>query len=125
METALLIAPTPTTPQIKFDPMQGRLEINGRSISDNSFKFYKPLLDSIDKYIVKPVSPTIIDIRFDYMNTVSLKCILDMLKRMEGLPQRGVKVMVNWHYTGEDDFMKQAGMDYKAILKLDINILKI
>ena len=41
---------TPKTPSISFDLAGGILEIKGRSIPENSIEFYKPLVDSLDKY---------------------------------------------------------------------------
>jgi len=124
MESIIVIEGTATTPHVKFDLLKGRFEIKGRSLSDHALKFYKPLFDSIDRYIVKPVSPTVLEFHFEYINNESSKCILDLLKRLEGLPKRGIKVDVNWYYKSEGDYMKEAGADYKSIIRLDVNVLK-
>ena len=38
------IAGTPKTPTVHFDAGNGKIEIKGRSIPENSIEFYKPLL---------------------------------------------------------------------------------
>ena len=116
---------TANTPSIKFYPGRGKLEIKGHSISENSAKFYRPLLESIEKYLFKPVSPTVVNLHFEYFNTSSAKCIIELLKKLEGLPQKGIKVEVNWHYKADEPSMYHAGIDYKSILTLDFNLVKV
>jgi hypothetical protein len=116
---------TADTPAIKFYPARGYIEIKGRSISENAAKLYRPLIDSIDKYLFKPVSPTLVHIHFDYFNTASAKCIIEILKKLESLPKKGMKVEVNWYYKADEISMYHAGMDYKSILNLDFKIVKV
>jgi len=118
------IEATANTPTVKFYPARGYIEIRGKSISENSAKFYRPLLDSIEKYIFKPVSPTLVHIHFDYFNTASAKCLVEILKKLESLPKKGIKVEVNWHYKADEQSMYYAGMDYKSILNLDFKMVK-
>jgi hypothetical protein len=119
------IIATADTPAIKFYPDRGFLEIRGRSISESSAIFYRPLLNSVEQYMFKPVSPTLVHIRFDYFNTSSAKCIIELLKRMESLPKKNIKVEINWYYRPEVPTMYQAGMDYKSILNLDFKMVKV
>jgi SiaC family regulatory phosphoprotein len=119
------IEATENTPLIKFHPKQGNLEIKGRSISENSVKFYRPLIESVEKYVFKPISPTIVHIQLDYFNTASAKCIIELLKKLESLPKKGVKVEVNWYYEANELASYHAGMDYKSILNLDFNLVKL
>jgi hypothetical protein len=116
---------TADTPVIKFYPSRGFIEIKGRSISENAAKFYRPLIEKIDKYLFKPVSPTLVHIHFDYFNTASAKCIIEILKKLESLPKKGIKVEVNWYYKPEDTSMYHAGMDYKSIVNLDFKTVKV
>ncbi len=119
------IAATPETPAVKFHPERGYLEIKGRSLSESSAKFYRPLLDSVERYMFKPAPHTFVHIHFDYFNTASAKCIVELLKRLEHLPKKGFKVEVHWYYKANESTMHQAGMDYKTILDLDFNMVKV
>ena len=119
------IDPTKDTPSVKFYPSKGYLEIKGRSISEDSAKFYRPLLDSVEKYLFKPISPTLIHIHFEYYNTATAKCMIELLKRMESLPKKGFKVEVNWYYKNGDHTMYQSGTDFKSILNMDFKMVKV
>lgn len=122
---ALELKATEQTPSITFYPEQGELEIKGNSISENSVKFYRPLLESIEQFLFKPVSPTMVHIRLGYFNTASAKCIVELLKKLETLPKKGIRVEVNWYYKSDDTVMYHAGIDYKSILNLDFKMVKI
>lgn len=119
------IEATTDTPAVKFYPELGQFEIKGRSISENCVKFYRPLIESIEKYVFKPVSPTVVHIHFDYFNTASAKCIIEILKKLEALPKKGIKVEINWYYKADEPHSYHAGMDYKSILNLDFKMVKV
>ncbi len=123
--TTIEIEATADTPEIKFYPERGYLEIKGNSISESSAKFYRPLIESIEKYVFKPVSPTLVHIHFEYFNTASAKCIMEILKRLESLTKKGNRVEVSWHYKASEPVMYQSGKDYKSILNLEFKMVKI
>ncbi|MFI5204193.1 MAG: DUF1987 domain-containing protein [Flavobacteriales bacterium] len=74
---------TPKTPTVKFDKDTGVLELSGRSIPENSIEFYKPLLDWLEAYGGGAKSKTEVNIKLEYFNTSSSKCILDVFKKLE------------------------------------------
>ncbi len=119
---AITIEKTPKTPSIKFDPKQGKLEIKGRSIPENSVEFYKPIMESLESYMKTPVSPTTVDIQLEYFNTASSKCILDVLKKLESIHSKGNQVNITWYYEEDDEDMKEAGEDYQAIINMTFNM---
>lgn len=112
------LAKTPKTPTIKFEPKQGKLEIKGRSIPENSVEFYRPLVEALESYTKAPVSPTSVDIQLEYFNTASSKCILDVLKKLESIHRKGTPVNITWFYEEDDEDMREAGEDYQAIVNM-------
>jgi len=116
---------TPKTPSINFDLAAGVLEIKGRSIPENSIEFYKPLVDSLDKYAGSPKSETSVNIQLEYFNTSSSKCILDVFKKLESIHKSGSSVTINWHYEEDDEDMLEAGEDYQAIIGVPFKMIQI
>ena len=116
---------TAKTPLIKFDSKQGKIEIKGRSIPENSVEFYKPLIDSLERYASSPVIPTEVNIQLEYFNTASSKCILDVLKRLETIHRQGNQVIINWYYEEDDEDMREAGEDYQAIVNHTFNMQQV
>jgi hypothetical protein len=114
---------TPKTPTVIFDGGAGKLELSGRSIPENSIEFYKPLLDWIESYGGSPQGKTEVDIKLEYFNTSSSKCILDVFKKLEALS--GTDMTINWYYEEDDEDMLEAGEDYQAIINIPFKMIEV
>ncbi|TAL58605.1 MAG: DUF1987 domain-containing protein [Bacteroidetes bacterium] len=115
---------TPKTPHISFDPVTGVFELSGKSVPENSVIYYKPLFEWVDSYIQNPAKTTTLIVQFDYFNTSSAKCIIDLFKRIELISknQKG-EAIINWKYDEADEDMQEAGEDYKSIIKIPFNLI--
>jgi hypothetical protein len=121
----IIIEGTPKTPSIKFDAKDGIFEIKGRSIPENSVEFYKPLNEWLDGYMQTPLDKTVVNIRLEYFNTSSSKCILDVFKRLEAIHRSKHDVEINWFYEEDDEDMLEAGEDYDSIIKVPFKMIEI
>jgi hypothetical protein len=121
----IIIEGTPKTPSIKFDEKEGIFEIKGRSIPENSVEFYKPLNEWLDNYMQTPLDKTVVNIRLEYFNTSSSKCILDVFKRLEAIHRSKHDVEINWFYEEDDEDMLEAGEDYDSIIKVPFKMIEI
>jgi hypothetical protein len=113
------------TPSVNFNGEAGVVELKGRSIPENSIEFYQPLNEWIDEYGKTPKSETTVDIKLEYFNTSSSKCILDLFKKLESLNGNGTAVKVNWYFEEDDEDMEEAGEDYQAIIGLPFNMIEV
>ncbi len=116
---------TAKTPTVKFDAENGVLELKGRSIPENSIEFYKPLNEWIENYGENPKANTIVDIKLEYFNTSSSKCILDLFKQLERLNNKDTDVKINWYFEEDDEDMEEAGEDYQAIIDLPFKMIEV
>lgn len=116
---------SPKTPEINLNPDTGVLKLRGRSIPENSIEFFKPLNDWIDGYGLSPKATTQIEVRLEYFNTSSSKCILDLFKRLEHLNGKSTEIKVNWYFEKDDEDMEEAGVDYDAIVALPFKIIEV
>jgi len=124
MET-IIIEGTPKTPTVEFNAEEGKVEIKGRSIPENSVEFYNPLIAWLEAYGSNPKDVTQVNIQLEYFNTSSSKCILDVFKKLEGLAKAGNDIKVNWFYEEDDEDMLEAGEDYQLIIKLPFKMIEI
>ena len=115
---------TPKTPTVNFSE-DGKIEIKGRSIPENSIEFYKPLVDWLEEYTKSPKEKTEVNIQLEYFNTSSSKCILDVFKKLENINQTNKDVIVNWYYEEDDEDMLEAGEDYESIIKIPFKMIEI
>jgi hypothetical protein len=116
---------SPKTPTVNFDEASGVLEVKGRSIPENSVEFYKPLNEWVESYGNSPQSVTTFEVKLEYFNTSSSKCILDLFKLLENLNGNNTEVKVNWYFEEDDEDMEEAGEDYQAIINLPFKMIEV
>ncbi|MCG8476767.1 MAG: DUF1987 domain-containing protein [Cytophagales bacterium] len=117
-----LLEPTEKTPHVFFDPDEGIFEIGGRSIIENTVKFYEPIFDWIEAYLEKPALKNTIMAKFEYFNTSSSKCLIEIFRKFEGLHKKGIKVHLEWYYEQEDEDMRESGEDFRTVLSFPLSI---
>lgn len=107
---------TEDTPSVTLDAASNAFEIAGRSLPEDVASFYGPILEWLDKYNQSPNPKTIFNFKLVYFNTASSKLLLDILMKMEDLAKTGKEVLVKWHYSEDDEDMKEAGEEYADIV---------
>lgn len=117
----LIINGTAKTPNIECNP-SGILRIEGRSIPENAVDFYRPVLDWISEYAQSNPKKTVLEVKYEYFNTSSSKCILDIFKRISQLASDSHEVSIVWFYHVDDEDMLEAGEDYRDVVKIPFEI---
>ncbi|MGZ2369768.1 DUF1987 domain-containing protein [Ancylomarina sp. YFZ004] len=112
----LIIEGSSKTPKVVFNAENGELLLEGRSIPENSLEFYIPLMEWVEAYSHEVKTDTIVQMKLEYFNTSSSKCILDFFRKLETISNRGKNVSVNWYFEEDDEDMMEAGEDYNAIV---------
>ena len=121
----LEIESTPKTPSINFNADTGVLIIEGRLIPEDPQKFFSLLTDWLARY--KPASgiKTLMRVRLHYYNSTSIKRLLHLFQALEGLHAQGHEIKINWEYEEGDDDSIMDGEDYKSLLKVPFEIVKV
>ena len=122
---AYYLEATPKTPKLDFNPDADTFLISGRSIPENSIEFYKPLLDWLDKYVQNPLESTTFEIKLEYFNTSSSKCLVEIFRKLEKINENGNKITIDWYFDQEDEDMEESGEDFKQIIKIPFNMVEI
>ena len=120
----LFIQPSRKTPKITLDAQSGQLEISGRSIPENAIEFFKPVYDWLEAYQAQHPAPTQteLNVKLEYFNTSSSKCLVEVFRRLEYLQEAGGAVTINWFYEEDDEDMQESGEDFQEITTLTINM---
>lgn len=94
----LIIEETGYSPKVQFLP-EGQLSISGKSLPEDTAKFYEPLLAWVHECHIEKMSITI---RLDYMNSSSAHQISKFLMTVKDNPS--VKeCLVEWYYEADDE----------------------
>lgn len=119
------LAETPKTPEIKCDFQSGDFQISGRSIPENSIEFYKPFFEWLDDYVLSPQGSTAMNVKLEYFNTSSSKCLVEVFRKLETIHDNGGQVVINWYFEEDDEDMEESGEDFKEIISIPIVMLEM
>jgi|SRR6056297_504629 len=118
----LNIEATSTSPQVTFDERQNIFLIDGESYPENSFDFYKPVFKWFDD-----VFPTLdkleLHLKISYMNSSSVKCILDIMTILDDAYTEGKNCKIKWFYEEENSRSLELAEDFKEDFKLPFEVL--
>lgn len=91
------------SPSIRFNFQEGKFSISGRSLPEDAFSFYEPLLSGIEEYAQKtPRTSTEIIINLEYYNTSSSMYLVNILKTLDEMAGKGHNVSIKWYFDQQD-----------------------
>jgi hypothetical protein len=124
MKKPLRINETEDTPSVVFDINANEFSISGRSFPEDSSEFYKPLIEWMQNYISEPNPNTILRISLDYLNSSSIKQILNLLMLLEKPVKMGKDIKVIWCYNADDDLIEVKGQELKSMLSVPFELME-
>jgi hypothetical protein len=107
------IAGTSTTPKIECDPDKGIILMQGDSYPENSFEFFNALLSWVDDYLHLKTAPLALELRLVYLNTSSVKVMMDIFDMLEEAYLQGRKIDVNWFYDNRNERVMDLAEEFK------------
>jgi|UPI000403D866 hypothetical protein len=120
------ITATRKTPKILLNFEQGLLEVEGLSIPENPYRFYQPVLDAIDEYLLAPRKHTLVCIYLRYFNSATVAMLGQLFKRMEQLTQlEGHQVKIEWKIDDWDEDSQDVARLLNAITRLPFEVIPI
>lgn len=94
----LNIKSSQSTPSVVTDSTAGILRMAGDSYPENSFDFFNDIIAWVESYLADSDASLYLEIRLVYMNTSSVKAMLDIFDILEEAHGKGRKVGVDWYY---------------------------
>lgn len=110
----LIIEETKYTPSINLNAESGILELIGKSYPENTFEFYKPMMEWTEEYFNgNQQEETTVNLEIIYFNSSSSKLFFDFFDLLEESHNNGKKISVNWIYDEENEAALEAGEDFQ------------
>lgn len=101
----------------------GNLSFSGVSTPEDVKAFMDPVLNWIIKLKENPPAKIIVDMRIDYVNTVSTRYMYEILQHVNECTAKGSVVVYNWHYEKGDDDLLELGEDFELSTDLKFNFM--
>jgi hypothetical protein len=103
---------TKYTPSIKLDADKGLIELRGKSYPENTFEFYKPVLNWVEEYFETSAKDlTTVNMEIIYFNSSSSKLFFDFFDILDEAKDEH-DIVVNWIYDEENESAEEAGEDF-------------
>ncbi len=125
MSGIIEILATDESPYILFNPEEGLLRIEGKSLPENTTEFYGPLDNAVRKYVQEPHSKTSIQMKMNYLNSSSTKKVLEIVTHFEALLKKGYPVEFIWYCYENDEDMYDEGAEFERLTDLKVTIIQI
>jgi len=109
----LNIDSTQSTPSITADAKAGILEMRGDSYPENSFELFSPAMRWIEDYLAQAGRSLTLNLHLLYLNTSSVKAMMDIFDILEEAHKDGRKVAVNWYYDEQNERVAELAEEFK------------
>lgn len=127
METKLYIPQQKDTPEVKFDFTTGDFSIKGISHPENISVFFNPIMQWVEDMKGQLEHGSIaapehirLTFFFIYVNSASYKYLITVVDRFHAFTKLGIPLSITWCYEPEDFDMRDAGLELKEYLDLDM-----
>jgi hypothetical protein len=119
----MYIEGTKSTPSITVG--DGVFEIKGRSIPEDAFDFFSPLLHETQAYLQNPSENTELRFHLEYINSGSKKYLTNLLAKFNDFYLDGHDVVIYWHYDYEDESMQELGNDLRSMIEIPFHVIEV
>ncbi len=121
----LRIAPTGSSPRVELVAETGLLKLSGESYPENALDFYRPILAWLEAFMDRDQRAVQLDLELTYLNTSSIKSLMDLLDELEAGHRAGRSVTLNWYYDEENERALELADEFREDLTLPFHILPL
>ncbi len=111
-----------SSPAVYFDPDNGQLTMSGESYPENTFEFYAPIISWLKTFIAEKDLAITLNLELAYLNTGSVKCLMDIFDLLEDAFQKGRKISVIWQYHQKNSRALETAEEFSEDLTLPFQI---
>jgi len=119
----LVLAATNSTPRVDFDATTGVISLAGESYPENAFEFYRPLLAWVRGLLAARDGAVTAEIALSYLNTSSIKSVMDLLDLLDAAHRGGRQVAVYWRYEEDNERAREMIEEFREEVTLPFFIV--
>lgn len=121
---SLYIEKTEETPEVDFSLEAGRLMLSGRSLPEDAFSFYKPLIHWVEHNAEHLNGQLLVEINLDYFNSSSGRYLMELLTKLETGVKGSAESKIIWVAEEGDEIMLDKGVEFASIITLPFEFRK-
>ncbi|MBB4861945.1 hypothetical protein HNP46_000782 [Pseudomonas nitritireducens] len=109
----LNVTGTQSTPQIHGDWQAGILAMQGDSYPENSYELFGQVIEWVERFLTQEQRPLELDLRLLYLNTSSIKAMMDIFDLLEEAHSQGRATSVAWHYDRRNERVAELAEEFR------------
>ncbi len=112
-----------SSPAIQSEWANGVLFMQGDSYPENSYELFGQVIEWIERYLTETDRPLRLELRLLYLNTSSIKAVMDIFDLLEAAHGEGRAVEVNWHYDRRNERVVELAEEFKEDCTFPFTVL--
>ena len=112
----LSIESTEKTPRVEFNNVSNELLLEGICIPELTHEFFKPVINFVHLAEESTLKNFTLTVNLHFFNTGSARYILELMKNVQKLKEKGIAIKFKWFYNEDDEDIEEAGRSYSFIL---------
>ncbi|WP_405000910.1 biofilm regulation phosphoprotein SiaC [Halomonas sp.] len=102
-----------STPAIQSSWQAGRLAMQGDSYPENSYELFDQVIDWVRRYLDDEAQPLHLSLSLVYLNTSSVKAMMDIFDLLEEAHGQGHDVSVEWCYDARNERIAELADEFR------------
>ena len=119
----LSIPATQSTPEIRTDLGNGKVFMQGDSYPENSYELFNQLIEWIEQFLSADSRPLHMELRLLYLNTSSIKAMMEIFDLLQAAHDRQHPVSVSWFYDARNERVAELAEEFKEDCSFPFDIL--
>lgn len=102
-----------STPAIQSHWQAGRLAMQGDSYPENSYELFDQVIDWVRRFLDDEALPLHLSLGLVYLNTSSVKAMMDIFDLLEEAHGEGREVSVEWRYDARNERIAELADEFR------------
>ncbi|QDQ26135.1 DUF1987 domain-containing protein [Chitinimonas arctica] len=102
-----------SSPAIQGNWEDGILAMQGDSYPENSYELFQQVFHWLESFLKDASRPLTLELKLLYLNTSSIKAMMDIFDLLEEAHHAGQTVAVNWHYDQRNERVAELAAEFK------------
>lgn len=109
----LHIPGTQSTPDIVATAATGVLRLSGESYPENAYELFGPVFQWIETFLTHSTLPLRVELELLYLNTSSIKAVMDVFDLLEAAHLNHRAVEVTWFYDQDNERVGELADEFR------------
>lgn len=118
----LSLAPSSSTPAVTADWEAGVLSMVGESYPENTYEIFDEIISWVESFLGECDRPLQVELQLNYLNTSSIRAMIDIFDRLQAAHDAGRSLSVNWLYDSRNPRSAEMGEEFKEDYTFDFAI---